>query len=89
MAVLLDNGELKLDSEECAKLKLPADSVIPADSAEEIQGRLQEFEDEEVRKLFRGLGPSPDEEPYEGKHLPPALHLARRKQFRPAPARLQ
>ncbi|KAJ1492616.1 hypothetical protein T484DRAFT_1930759 [Baffinella frigidus] len=66
MAVLLDNGELKLDSEECAKLKLPADSVIPADSAEEIQGRLQEFEDEEVRKLFRGLGPSPDEEPYEG-----------------------
>jgi hypothetical protein len=66
MATLLDNGELVLSEEECDKLKLPADSVIPASSADEIKQRLQEIEDEEVRKLFRTLGPSADEEPYEG-----------------------
>lgn len=66
MATLLDNGELKLEEEECEKLKLPIDSIIPADSAGEIQQRLQDIEDDEVKKLFRTLGPSPDEEPYEG-----------------------
>jgi len=66
MVTVLESGELQLTEEECEKLNLPPDSVIPADSAEEIQGRLQEFEDEAVRKLFRQIGQSPDEEPYPG-----------------------
>ncbi len=66
MVETLASGELKLTEDECEKLKLPPNSVIPADSAEEIKQRLQDIDDEAVRKLFRQIGASPDEEPYPG-----------------------
>lgn len=66
MVDVLETGELQLNEEECEKLKLPPNSVIPADSADEIKARLQAFDDEAVKKLFRQIGQSPDEEPYPG-----------------------
>eukprot|EP00286_Rhodomonas_abbreviata_P028041 CAMPEP_0181308920 /NCGR_PEP_ID=MMETSP1101-20121128/11736_1 /TAXON_ID=46948 /ORGANISM="Rhodomonas abbreviata, Strain Caron Lab Isolate" /LENGTH=326 /DNA_ID=CAMNT_0023415367 /DNA_START=17 /DNA_END=997 /DNA_ORIENTATION=- len=66
MSTLLESGELELTEDECDKLKLPPNSVIPVSSVAEIQQKLQDIDDEEVRKLFRQIGASPDEEPYPG-----------------------
>jgi hypothetical protein len=66
MATLLDSGEMELTLEECEKLKLPPNAVIPAESVAEVQGQLQDIADEEIRKLARQIGTKPAEEPYPG-----------------------
>ena len=66
MATMLDNGEMKLTDEECDKLKLPPNTVIPPESVAEIQGELQDIADDEIRKLARQIGLKPEQEPYPG-----------------------
>lgn len=66
MATVLENGEMELTDEECEKLKLPLNSVIPVESAAEIQATLQSIADEEITKLARQIGTNPETEPYPG-----------------------
>lgn len=66
MATMLENGEMKLTDEECDKLKLPPNTVIPPESVAEIQGELQDIADDEIRKLARQIGLQPEQEPYPG-----------------------
>jgi len=66
MATMLESGEMELTDEECEKLKLPFNSVIPVDSVPEIQGNLKDIADEEIRKLARQIGVAPEVEPYPG-----------------------
>ena len=66
MATMRENGEMQLTEEECEKLKLPANTVIPVDSVAEIQKELQDIADDEIRKLARQIGLQPEQEPYPG-----------------------
>ena len=66
MATVMENGEMQLTDEECEKLKLPPNSVIPAESAAEVQASLQSIADEEITKLARQIGTNPETEPYPG-----------------------
>jgi len=66
MATMRENGEMQLTEEECEKLKLPSNTVIPVDSVAEIQKELQDIADDEIRKLARQIGLKPEQEPYPG-----------------------
>ena len=66
MGQLLPNGEMELTTEECEKLKLPPNSVVPAENVAEFQEKLQSMYDDDVRRLARQIGTSPEEEPYPG-----------------------
>lgn len=66
MGQILPNGELQLTDEECEKLKLPPNSVVPVENVEDFQAKLQTMYDDDVRKLARQIGTTPEEEPYPG-----------------------
>jgi hypothetical protein len=66
MGQILSNGELQLTDEECEKLSLPPNSVVPVENVEEFQAKLQSMYDDDVRKLARQIGTKPTEEPYPG-----------------------
>lgn len=66
MGQILSNGELQLTDEECEKLNLPPNSVVPVENVEEFQAKLQSMYDDDVRKLARQIGTKPTEEPYPG-----------------------
>ena len=69
MGQLLPNGELQLTDEECEKLRLPANSVVPVENVEDFQAKLQSMYDDDVKKLARQIGTKPTEEPYPGTYL--------------------
>ncbi|EKX48164.1 hypothetical protein GUITHDRAFT_106239 [Guillardia theta CCMP2712] len=66
MATMTPDGEMQLTEEECEKLSLPPNSVIPANSVDEVKQKLQDIADDEIRKLARQIGTKPAEEPYPG-----------------------
>ena len=66
MGQILENGELQLTDEECEKLSLPPNSVVPVENVEDFQAKLQSMYDDDVKKLARQIGTKPSEEPYPG-----------------------
>ena len=66
MGQILSNGELQLTDEECERLSLPPNSVVPVENVEEFQAKLQSIYDDDVKKLARQIGTKPAEEPYPG-----------------------
>ena len=75
MGQILENGELQLTDEECEKLSLPPNSVVPVENVEDFQAKLQSMYDDDVKKLARQIGTKPSEEPYPGTLIEQVNHL--------------
>ncbi len=69
MGQILANGELQLTDDECEKLNLPPNSVVPVENVEDFQSKLRTMYDDDVRKLARQIGTKPSEEPYPGNYV--------------------